>query len=409
MSHPFNDIDPAAQEGAGLEARVRDALSERISEEGVQADLGEVFRGAVKIGLELVLEEVLRETVGAAKWAKAKSRVDSYNGGYLRGLLTSMGYIQVRMPRARKGGAPVDVIGAYQRRSSEIDDAITRAYVHGVSTRGMSDVVETLAGDGLSKSSVSRVTARLEEQVEELRTRSLEGREFPYLYLDAIYFKTRWARKVDSVPALVAYGVDEHGKRELLAVEVGTGESDLTWGGLLGRLVARGLDGVLLVISDAHEGIRTAVRTHLPEVPHQRCVVHLMRNVGSHVPLRDGLRKRVLGQVSAIFKGDDLKDAKKRLAKFKERWTKELPEAVKCLEDGFAAATRFFDFPREHHVRIRSSNNIERLNREIRRRIRAVGAFPDRESALRLITAVAVDASRVWGKRRYLDTGLLGR
>lgn len=409
MSHPFHAIDQAAQEGAGppLDVRVEDALFEKITEEGVQTDLGEVFRGAVKVGLELVLEEVLREVVGAAKWSKAKTRIDSYNGGYLRGLLTSMGHIEIRMPRARKGGAPVDVIGAYQRRSKEVDDAITRAYVQGVSTRGMGDVVEALTGGGLGKSSVSRITVQLEQKVEELRTRKLEGNKYPYVYLDAIYFKARWARKVESIPALVAYGVNQDGKRELLAIEIGTEESGLSWGRLLGGLNSRGLAGVLLVISDAHEGIWAAVREHLPEVPHQRCTVHLMRNVGSHVPHRNGLRERVLGQVSGIFKSENLKEAKKRLAKFKERWSKELPEAVKCLEDGFTDATRFFAFPAEHHKRIRSSNNIERLNREIRRRIRAVDSFPDRASALRLVTAVAVDATEVWGRRRYLDTSLL--
>ena len=407
MSHPFDPIDLAAQEGPGLAEHLEAALHERITEEEVQTDLGELFRGAVKLTLEFMLEQVLRETVGAAKWSKAKTRVDSYNGSYLRGLLTSMGHIQVRMPRARKGGAPVDVIGAYQRRAAQVDDAITEAYVRGVSTRGMGDVVEALTGGSLGKSSVSRVTARLEEEVEKLRTRSLEGSRYPYLYLDATYHKVRWARKVESVPALIAYGVNHEGKRELLAIEIGTEESGTSWGNLLRGLLRRGLDGVLLVISDDHEGIKLAVKDHLPEVPHQRCVVHLMRNVGSYVPHRKGLRERVLGQVSAIFQSEDLDQAKKLLTKFKERWTKELPEAVKCLEDGFAAASRFLAFPREHHARIRSSNNLERLNREIKRRIRAVDSFPDRASALRLVTAVAVNAAGAWGRRRYLDMSLL--
>jgi transposase-like protein len=407
MSHPFHTIDGTAQEGPGLKEHVETELFERISEEGIQTDLGEVFRGAVKVALELTLEEVLREVVGAAKWSKAKTRVDSYNGGYLRGLLTSMGHIQVRMPRARKRGAPVDVIGAYKRRTAEVDDAIAEAYVRGVSTRGMSGVVEALTGGELGKSSVSRITARLEEEVEKLRTRSLEGNKYPYLYLDATYHKVRWARTVQSVPALIAYGVNQEGKRELLAIEIGTEESGTSWGNLLSGLVRRGLDNVLLVISDDHQGIKLAVKDHLPEVLHQRCVVHLMRNVGSHVPHRNGLRERVLGQVSAIFKSEDLDQAKKALAQFKERWIKELPEAVKCLEDGFATATRFFAFPREHHASIRSSNNLERLNREIKRRIRAVDSFPDRASALRLITAVAVDATGAWGRRRYLDVSLL--
>ncbi|MFH1464004.1 MAG: IS256 family transposase [Pseudomonadota bacterium] len=379
-------------------------MFERASEEEIHADLGEVFRAAAKAGLELVLEEVLRETVGAAKWAKAKSRSDSYNGSYLRGLLTSMGHIEVKMPRARKAGAPVHVIGAYKRRLAEVDEAIVGAYVKGVSTRGMGSVVEALAGEGLSSSAVSRVTARLEERVEELRTRKLEGK-YPYLFLDATYLKARWARSVESFPALIAYGVNEKGKRELLAVEIGTGESEETWVDLLDGLIKRGLKGVLLVISDAHEGIWAAVRKRLPEVPHQRCVVHLLRNVGSKVPHR--LRKRVLGEVSAIFKSKDLDEAKERLAKFKARWSKELPEAASCLTEGFPAASQFFAFPTEHHVRIRTNNGLERLNREIKRRIKAIDSFPDRVSALRLVVVVAANAAQAWGRRRYLDMSLL--
>ena len=321
----------------------------------------------------------------------------------MRGLLTSMGYLSIRMPRARKGGAPVDVLGAYKRRAAEVDEVIAGAYVNGVSTRSMTDLVEALTGSSLSSSTVSRVTKALEARVEELRTRPLELK-FPYLVLDATYVKARWARKVESVPALIAYGVNENGMRELLAIEIGTEESATTWGNLLCGLIRRGLKGVRLVISDSHEGIWAAVREHLPEVPHQRCVVHLMRNVGSNVPHR--LRGRVLGEVSDLFKSETLAQAKKALAEFKQRWSKELPEAVECLENGFKDATRFLAFPKEHHRRLRSTNGLERLNREIKRRTRSVDSFPDRASALRLITAVALAATESWSSRRYLDMSL---
>lgn len=406
MSRNVRRPKPVAQEEvvADPEDPIRDDTLERVPEEVVQTDLRELFRGAVKATLELVLEETVKEIVGAKKWERTKARVDSRNGSYMRGLLTSLGHIDVRMPRARNGGAPVHVLGAYERRSSELDEAITSAYVKGVSTRGMGDVVEALTGNGLGRSSVSRVTQQLEERIEALRSRPLEG-GYPYLFLDATYFKARWARKVESVPALIAYGVNQAGKRELLAVEIGTEESATTWSSLIGGLLARGLDGVRLVISDAHEGIWAAVREHLPEVPHQRCVVHLMRNVGSHVPHR--LRERVLGQVSAIFKAESLAEAKKLFDQLKRRWSKELPEAVACLENGFRDATQFYAFPKQHHERIRSSNNLERLNREIKRRIRAIDSFPDRASARRLITAIALEAAELWQARRYLDMSLL--
>lgn len=399
-----------AQEGTepdhDLLAEVQTDAFEGVTREQTQTDLGTLFRGAVKAALELVLEEELRNIVGAGRYARSASRVDSRNGSFMRGLLTSLGWIDVDMPRSRKSGAPVDVLGRYERRLDEVDDAIVSAYVNGVSTRGMGKVTEALMGANVGRSTVSRITRSLEERVEALRNEKIES-TFPYLYLDATFVDARWARAVESVSALVAYGVDEEGKRQLLAVDVGVAEDEASWSKLLERLVARGLDGVQLVISDAHKGLWAAVRRYLPEVPHQRCVVHLLRNVGSNVVQR--LRKRVLGQVSAIFKAKHLGDAKKKLASFEQRWAKELPEAVECLKNGFAAASRFYAFPKAHWARIRSNNGLERLNREIKRRTRKVGAFPDRASALRLITAVALDVTEVWSKRRYLDMKLLAQ
>ncbi|MBW7862724.1 MAG: IS256 family transposase [Rhodocyclaceae bacterium] len=375
-----------------------------MTEQVKHVDLGTLFRGAVKAALELVLEEELREIVGAGRYARSATRVDSRNGSFMRGLLTSLGHIEVTVPRSRSSGSPVDVIGRYARRLDEVNDAIVSAYVNGVSTRGMGKVTEALMGANVGRSTVSRVTQRLEKKVEDLRNGKIESR-FAYLFLDATFVPARWARAVESVSALVAYGVDEDGKRQLLAVEMGVAEDEDSWSKLLAGLVERGLDGVRLIISDAHKGLWAAARRHFPEVAHQRCVVHLMRNVGSNVPHR--LRKRVLGQVSSIFAAKNPADAKKRLEKFVECWSKDLPEAVECLKTGFKAAAEFFAFPKAHWARIRSNNGLERLNREIKRRTKKVGAFPDRASALRLITAVAVDVTETWSKRRYLDMSLL--
>lgn len=373
------------------------------AQDPVRIDLQELFRGAVRFTLETVLEEELRRMVGAPRYARA-GRKDLRNGSYMRGLLTSMGHIDVRMPRSRGNGSPTHVLGAYQRRAGEIDEAITQAYVNGISTRDMSDVTEALLGNGVSSSTVSRVTKRLEEAVEELRKKPLE-KDYPYVYLDATFLDARWAKKVENVSALVAYGVNEDGHRELLAVTIGYSESEDSWTDLLRQLLDRKLSGVRLVISDDHAGLKAAVRKLLPEVPHQRCVVHFLRNIGSRIPQR--LKKRVLREVSAIFGAASLKEAKKLKKEFVTRWSKELPEAVECLENGFAASTQFFAFPAKHRIRIRSTNGLERLNGEIKRRTRAVGAFPDRASALRLVTAVALRVTTVWGARRYLDMSLL--
>ncbi len=281
---------------------------------------------------------------------------------------------------------------------------IVEAYVGGVSQRKMGDVTEALMGERVGRSTVSRTAKRLEEAVDNLRNQPIEGAH-PYLYLDATFLDARWARKVENVSALVAYAVGPDGHRHLLGITIGTEESEASWSELLMQLLERGLSGVQLVIADEHAGLAAAVRRFLPEVSRQRCTVHLQRNVLAKVPHR--LRKRVAREVSTVFKAPGLAEAKKCLAVIRARWSKELPEAVAVLERGFPAATQFYAFPKDHWPRLRTTNSLERLHGEIKRRIRAVGAFPDRASALRLITAVALRTTEVWGSRRYLDLSLL--
>jgi transposase-like protein len=315
-----------------------------------------------------------------------------------------MGLIELSMPRSRANGSPVDVVGRYKRRTDEIDRMVTTAYVQGVSTRDMNRVTQSLLGEGMSRSTVSRVTKVLSAQVEELRQAPI-NEAVPYLYLDATFLDARWARSVENVSALVAYGVDASGHRRLLGVSIGAEESEESWSELLSQLVERGLTGVQLVIADEHRGLASAVRRHLPEARRQRCTVHLERNVLTKAPQR--LRGRVAKDLRLIFQAASLADAKKRLQLFAAGLGRQVPEALRCLEDGFVAATQFFAFPKPHWIRIRSTNGLERLHGEVKRRIRSIGAFPDRDSALRLITAVALETTRVWGDRRYLDMSSL--
>ena len=368
------------------------------------ADIASLFRGAVRLVIENVLQQEVRELVGARRYERLAGRKDHRNGTYLRRLLTSMGMIEVAVPRARENGSPTGVIGRYRRRSAEVDRMVTSAYVEGVSTRDMNRVTEALMGEGISRSTVSRVTKVLGEQVEALRREPIEG-PVPYLYLDATFLDARWARKVENVAALVAYGVTIDGHRRLLGVSIGAEESEASWAELLGQLVERGLSGVQLVIADEHRGLLLAVRRLLPEAKHQRCTVHLERNVLTKVPQR--LRGRVATQLRLIFEAPGLVEAKRRLRAFAAGLGQQIPEALRCLEAGFTAATQFFAFPEEHWIRIRSTNGLERLHGEVKRRIRSIGAFPDRDSALRLITAVALQATRIWADRRYLDMSLL--
>jgi len=374
------------------------------TQENVHADLRSVFQGAVKLALETVLDEVVRDLIGARRWQRLASRKDVRNGTYLRSLLTTMGMIEVDVPRTRANGSAVDVIGRYRRRAAEIDDGIVAAYVSGSSTRDIGEITEALVGDRVSRSTVSRVTAALHDKVDQLRKAPITG-PIPYLFLDATFLDARWARKVENVSALVAYGIGMDGHRQLLAVTIGAEESEDSWSELLAQLVERGLSGVQLVIADAHAGIAAAVRKHLPEAPRQRCTVHLQRNALAKAPQR--LRGRMAREITKVFEAGNQAEAKRRLEGLRGGLGKQVPEAMKCLDDGFAAATQFYAFPRAHWHRIRSTNGLERLHGEIKRRTRAVGAFPDRASALRLVTAVALQVTAIWSDRRYLDMSLL--
>jgi transposase-like protein len=377
-----------------------------VAQEEIRQDLQAMLRGVVRVGLEVVLREELERVVGADWYQRVSGRRDHRNGSYVRRLLTSLGEIALEVPRARGSGSVTAVVERYHRRSPEIDGLLTAAYVDGVSQRHAGDLTAALMGKRVARSTVSRVAKRLDEQVTALQRAPITGAH-PYLYLDATFLHARWARTVENVSALVAYAVGPDGHRRLLAVTLGAEESEASWSALLEQLVQRGLSGVRLVIADAHAGLAAAVRRWLPEVPQQRCTVHLMRNVLSQVPAR--LRPRVAREVGAIFRAKTLTAARQQLAALRARWDKDLPEAMTCLQEGFAAATVFYQFPEAHWKRIRTTNGLERLHGEIQRRIRSVGAFPDRASALRLVTAVALKTTAIWRDRRYVDVALLNK
>jgi putative transposase len=370
------------------------------TQEDFQFDLGARLRLAVQRTLQVVLDEELARLVGAGPYQRSDQRVDVRNGAYDRRVVTTAGEVGVRVGRTRAGGAATQPLGRYRRRQREIDDAITETYVRGASTRDIAPITKALLGKRVERSTVSRVTRRLEDEVETLRKDPI-AEPIAYLYLDATFVDARWARTVENVSALVAYGVGPDGHRRLLAVHIGTQESEASWADLLRELVERGLAGVRLVIADDHAGLRAAVRKVLPEAPQQRCTVHLMRNVLAHVPRRH--QKRLGGELVKVLHADGLVEAKKALRSFCDRFTGQFAEAVACLERGFDAGTQYFAFPEAHWMRIRSTNGLERLHGEIKRRTRAVGAFPDRAAALRLITAVALQSVSIWRDRIYLD------
>ena len=381
-----------------------DAIDSVIpTQEDFLLDLDARVRSAVQATIQVVLEEELERLVGAGPYERSDQRIDVRNGHYPRRIVTTAGEVSVRVGRARDGGAAMAPLGRYARRRPEIDAAVTQAYVGGVSTRDMAGVTEALLGKRIGRSTVSRVTKRLEDQVEELRREPITE-PIAYLYLDATFVDARWARTVENVSALVAYGVGPDGKRQLLGVHIGAQESEASWTELLSELVARGLSGVQLIIRDEHAGLIIAARV-LPEAKQQRCTVHLMRNVFSQVPKQH--QKRLARELVAVLHADSLDAAKRKLRAFRLQFGKQFPEAVACLERGFADATTYFAFPMAHWMRLRSTNGLERLHGEIKRRTRAIGAFPDRASALRLITAVALQVTSIWSDRVYLDMSML--
>jgi putative transposase len=369
-----------------------------------ERDLTARCREAVRATIQVVVDEELERLVGAGPYERNGQRVDVRNGAYPRRVLTTSGEVQLRVGRTRHGGSATAPLGRYARRRPEIDEAITQAYVRGVSTRDMAGVTEALLDKQVKRSTVSRVTRRLEDEVEALRHAPIT-QPMAYLYLDATFVDARWARTVENVSALVAYGIGTDGHRHLLGVHIGVSESEASWSGLLAELVERGLSGVRLVIRDEHAGLTAAARKVLPEARQQRCTVHLMRNVFSHVPQRH--QKRLARELVAVLHAKTLDAAKRGLRSFRARFAKEFPEAVACLERGFSDATAYYAFPEPHWMRIRSTNGLERLHGEIKRRTRAIGAFPDRASALRLITAVALQTTSIWRDRIYLDMSVL--
>lgn len=372
-----------------------------LTQEIMQTDVRSVFRSAIHQTLTLMLEEEIKQLVGASSGSRTAGRRDVRNGTYARQIMTSEGVLDLEIPRSRDHGAATATLGRYKRRVDNIDDAIVAAYVGGVSTRKMAHVTEALLGTAVDKSTVSRITKQLETDMEALRRAPIAD-DIVYLYLDATFLKTRWAREVEQTAALVAYGVGRDGYRRLLGITVDLAESEASWSELLSQLIERGLRGVELVISDDHKGLVAAVRKLFPEVKRQRCSVHFMRNIMAKSPAR--LHARLGRELSRIFDAPSLLDAKRRATALKAGLGKQLPEAMEILDKGWAAATQFFGFSELHWKKIRTTNGVERLNVEIKRRTRSVGAFPDRASCLRLVTAVVVQQAQQWSYRPYLNT-----
>ena len=346
----------------------------------LKMDVEARVRQGVKAVLEEVLQEEMTEHLEAGYRELTPTRRGERNGHYTRNLVTPAGMIErLEVPRDREGEFVTEVFERYKRMSGDVEEAVLEMYLSGISVRKSAGVTEALSRVRVGKDAVSRIARRLEEQQKEWRERSLEEKEHPYFNLDATYLKVRWAARVTTMALLVCVGVDEEGFREVLAVEVAGSEKGAAYASLLRGLVDRGLSGVRLVISaDDHEGIKAAVSGELPTAQWQRCTIHFERNVLAHVPVSE-----VAEDMKAIFKVRRQKTARALAEEFAELHAKRFPKAVSVFEAGIEDALTYLSFPGSHQARIRTTNMLERLFKELKRRTKVVGDFPNETSVRR--------------------------
>jgi putative transposase len=375
-------------------------------EHDVKLDVEARVRQGVKAVLEEVLEEEMTQHLQAGYRELTPTRRGERNGRYFRNLVTPAGEIErLEVPRDREGEFVTEVFERYKRMTGDVEEAVLEMYLSGISVRKIAGVTDALSKVRVGKDAVSRITSRLQEQQKEWRERSLEEKAYPYLYLDATYLKVRWGARVTSMALLACVGVDEEGMREVLAVEVAGSEKGTAYASLLRGLLDRGLRGVRLVVSDDHEGIKSAVSGELPGVEWQRCIVHFERNVLSSVPASE--MSEVAEDLKAIFKVRREKTARALAEEFVELYANRFPKAVSVFERGIDDALTYLSYPGSHHAKLRTTNMLERLFKEVKRRTRVVGVFPNETSASTLATEIVLRSSEEWALRRYLTMDAL--
>lgn len=377
-----------------------------LNEESLRADLRELVRRTVEEMLNVLLDEEADDLVGAERYERTADR-EAYRAGHCeRKLATTSGEVAIRMPKLKGMRFTTAVIERCRRRETSVEEAMMEMYLAGVSTRRIEDVSEILRGSSVSAATVSNLNERAFEAVEAWRSRPLE-RACPYVYVDGIYLKRSWGGSCENVAVMVAIGVNDDGYREVIGAAEGFAESSECWRGFLSWLRSRGLRGVRMFTGGKAAGMVGSIAEVFPEAACQRCSVRFCRNVLARVP-KTG-RPRVAAMLKAIHAMESREAAEaKALEVASELEKSRLGEAAMVVGDGCAETLTCTRFPREHWRRIRTSNAIERLNREIRRRTRVVGTFPDGRSALMLVTArLEYVAESSWGSRRYLDVTLL--
>jgi putative transposase len=353
--------------------------------------------------MQQILDAEMTEHIGAAPYERLEGRTGHRNGHKPRMLRTRVGTLNLLVPQDREGTFSTRLFSRYQRNEKALCLALMEMYVEGVSTRKVKDVTEALCGTSFSKSLVSKLAGSLDSELEAWRKRRLEAKAYPYLFVDARYEKVRVDHRIVSEGVLIVSGVREDGFREILAVEVADTESEATYHELFRSLKRRDLSGVELVVSDDHEGLKAATARHFQGAAYQRCQVHYMRNLLGMVGVAK--RKELGADLRAIFAAPAREQALRIASSVAQKWRGKSHEKVsEHIEEHIEECLSCLAFPESHRRRIRTTNGLERLNQEIKRRTRVVRIFPNRESCLRLVTALAVEVSEEWVTgRRYLD------
>jgi putative transposase len=373
----------------------------QINEDRVKDHLGEIVKGTVQETLNAMLDAEADVLCNAQRYERSAERKDTRAGSYRRKLHTRAGEVEITVPKLRALPFETAIIERYRRRETSVEEALVEMYLAGVSVRRVEDITEALWGTKVSSGTVSRLNSKIYETIEKWRMSPIEG-EHPYVYLDGISMKRSWSGEVKNVSILVAIGVNKEGYREILGVAEGAKEDKASWTAFLRYLKGRGLKGVELIISDKCLGLVESLGDFYPKAKWQRCMVHFYRNVFTVVP--KGKVKEVAAMLKAIHAQEDREEAiRKANSVAKKLELMKLGKAAKLLSEGIQETLSYYDFPEEHHRRIRTNNPLERIMREIRRRTRVVGAFPDGNSALMLVAArLRHIAGTKWGLRQYL-------
>lgn len=374
----------------------------KIDEGQIQQHLGEMVRSTVEETLNTMLDAEADQLCNARRYEHTEGRTDQRAGHYKRKLHTKAGEVELKVPKLRQAKFETAIIERYKRRESSVEEALMEMYLAGVSVRRVEDITEALWGMRVSAGTVSDLNQKMYERIEAWRNRPITG-VYPYVYLDGISLKRTWGGEVRNVAVLVAIGVGEDGYRDILGIAEGCKEDKAGWSSFLAYLKRRGLQRPELIISDKCLGLLESLGEYYPEAQWQRCMVHFYRNVFSVVP--KGKVKQVAAMLKAIHAQEDRPAAQEKadavVAKLKAL---KLPAAAELVREGIGETLTYYAFPDKHHRQIRTNNPLERIMREIRRRSRVVGSFPDGQSALMLAAArLRYIAGTKWGTRRYLN------